>query len=254
MNEILNNRIFQAGILIVFLSAVTEVAPGVARASDGNKPPEATEGFVPLFDGRSFDGWKFEPQFAGHWVARGGLISCDGKVKVKRGGERNLWTEKEYGDFVLIVDWRLTSKPEKAVMSAFAPDGEFLRDADGKIKKHEFLNAGDSGIYVRGSARAQVNIWSQPMGSGDINSYHKDLKLPAEIRRACVPSKNADKPFGQWNRFVITMVGDRISVVLNGEKIIDNASLPNVPRTGAIALQNHTDPVEFRNLYIKELE
>ena len=254
MKRIFDNLIVEAGILAVVVSAAIEVAPLAARASDGSRPPEATEGFVPLFDGRSFDGWKFEPQFAGHWVARDGAISCDGKVQVKRGGERNLWTEKEYGDFVMIVDWRLTRKPERAMMNAFAPDGEFLRDANGKVKKHEILNAGDSGIYVRGSARAQVNIWSQPMGSGDINSYHKDLKLPAEIRRACVPSKNADKPFGQWNRFVITVRGDRISVVLNGAKVIDNALLPEVPRSGAIALQNHTDPVEFRNLYIKECD
>ncbi len=253
MNRTFSTLIFQAGMLAAVSAAILPMPPE-SRAADGSRPPEATEGFVPLFDDRSFDGWEFEPQFAGHWVARDGVISCDGKVKVKRGGERNLWTEKEYADFVLVGDWRLTGKPEKAMMNAFAPDGEFLRDADGKVKKHEILNAGDSGIYVRGSSRAQVNIWSQPMGSGDINSYHKDLKLSAKIRRACVPSENADKPFGQWNRFVITMVGDRVSVVLNGRKVIDNALLPEVPRTGAIALQNHTDPVEFRNLYIKELK
>ena len=63
----------------------------------------------------------------------------------------------------------------------------------------------------------------------------------------CVPSKNADKPFGQWNRFVITIIGDRVTVVLNGERVIDKALLPKVPRRGAIALQNHADPVEFRN-------
>ena len=48
------------------------------------------------------------------------------------------------------------------------------------------------------------------MGSGDINDYHKDAKLPVEIRRACVPKKQADHPPGQWNRFVITMRGDRV--------------------------------------------
>jgi 3-keto-disaccharide hydrolase len=254
MSKAVDNLVCRIGALVFLALIVKGVSPLAVRASGRERPAEATEGFAALFDGRSFDGWKFEPQFAGHWVARDGVISCDGKVKVKRGGERNLWTEKEYGNFVLIVDWRLTGKPEKAMMNAFATDGEFLRDADGKVKKHEILNAGDSGIYVRGNARAQVNIWSQPMGSGDINSYHKDLKLPAEIRRACVPSKNADKPFGQWNRFVITMIGDRIWVVLNGMKVIDNALLPEVPRRGAIALQNHTDPVEFRNLYVKELE
>ena len=91
------------------------------------------------------------------------------------------------------------------------------------------------------------------MGSGDINAYHKDLKLPLLVRRACVPTKRADHEPGEWNRFVITMIGDRVSVVLNGEKVIDQAQLPEVPRQGRLALQNHTDPVEFRNLFIKQM-
>ena len=69
-----------------------------------------------------------------------------------------------------------------------------------------------------------------------------------------MPKVHADKPLGQWNRFVITIIGDRITVVLNGQEVIDDALLPEVPARGAIALQNHTDPVEFRNLYIKELD
>ncbi|MFH1922890.1 MAG: DUF1080 domain-containing protein [Planctomycetota bacterium] len=153
-----------------------------------------------------------------------------------------------------MADWRLTGEPTLMERNAFAPEGHFLVDADGKRVRHTILDAGDSSLYLRGNARSQVNIWSQPMGSGDINSYHKDLKLPVEIRRACVPKTNADKPFGQWNRFLITMIGDRVTVVLNGQTVIDRAKLPDVPPRGAIALQNHGDPVEFRNLYIKELD
>ena len=48
----------------------------------------------------------------------------------------------------------------------------------------------------------------------------------------------ADKPFGQWNRFIITMVGDRVSVVLNGHLVIDRAVLAQAAPRGAIALQN----------------
>ena len=90
------------------------------------------------------------------------------------------------------------------------------------------------------------------MGSGDINALHKDATLPIEVRRACVPAKRADAPFGQWNRFVITLRGDRVSVVLNSERVIDQAPLPKVPAKGPLGLQNHGDPVEFRNLYLKE--
>jgi hypothetical protein len=64
----------------------------------------------------------------------------------------------------------------------------------------------------------------------------------------------ADKPIGQWNRFLITMKGDRLTVDLNGKRVIDNALLPDVPSRGRIALQHHGDPVQFANLFVKELE
>jgi hypothetical protein len=77
------------------------------------------------------------------------------------------------------------------------------------------------------------------------------------------PKANADNDIGQWNAFDITMKGDRLTVVENGIKVIDNAQLPGVPARGPIALQHHgsrqngvwTGPpslVQFRNLGIKE--
>ena len=228
-----------------------ESAPGPAPATESTAPPG--EGFVALFDGSSFDGWKHLEGFEGHWVAKDGVISCDGKVKVKRGGERSLWTEKEYADFILTVDWRLTRKPILQQMNDFTEDGLIKRDEDGKRITHEVLNAGDSGIYLRGDGRAQVNFWSQPMGSGDINSYHKDASLPEAIRRGCMPRLSADNPPGQWNRFVITMRGDRLTVMLNGKTVIEEAQLPGVPASGLIALQHHGNPIQFANIFIREL-
>jgi hypothetical protein len=66
-----------------------------------------------------------------------------------------------------------------------------------------------------------------------------------------VTPKKADAPIGKWNRFVITMRGDRLTVVLNGETVIENAQLPGVPDRGPIALQHHGDPIEFANILIK---
>jgi hypothetical protein len=67
----------------------------------------------------------------------------------------------------------------------------------------------DSGIHFRGSPRYQVNIRSQPMGSGDINDLHKDAALSEAVRRAWLPRPRTDAPLGQWNRFVITLHGSR---------------------------------------------
>ena len=73
------------------------------------------------------------------------------------------------------------------------------------------------------------------------------------LRTACPPKVNADAPPGEWNRFIITLRGDRIAVVLNGRLIIDDAQLPGLPETGPIALQYHGDAIRFGNLFIKEL-
>src|SRR5262249_37325896 len=130
---------------------------------------------------------------------------------------------------------------EMIARPTFSPDGLFVRDEKDAVVRKEILDAGDSGIHLRGKVRYQVNIWSQPMGSGDINEVHKDASLPADIRKACLPSKRADKPFGQWNRFLITLHGDQVSVVLNGELVVDKAKLPGIPMSGPLGLQNHGD-------------
>ena len=215
---------------------------------------ETDMGFRSIFNGLSFDGWKWHEELEERWEIDRGIIRLKEKQPPrKRGLDYNLWTEKSYRDFVLIVDWRLTKKPEYREMNDFAPDGLFKTDDQGQRVKHRILDGGDSGIYLRGNARSQVNIWTQPMGSGDINSYHKDAQLPVEIRRACVPKVKADNPPRQWNRFEITMRGDCVTVVLNDTTVIDRATLPDVPPSGPIALQNHGDAIEFRNLYIREL-
>jgi len=155
---------------------------------------------------------------------------------------------------VLVADWRLPAKAKARSRPTFTADGLYIRDDKGQIIRKEILDAGDSGIHLRGNPRYQVNIWSQPMGSGDINDLHKDATLSEAIRRACLPKQRADAPFGQWNRFVITLRGNRVTVVLNGALVIDRAELPSVPPRGPLGLQNHGDPVEFRNLFLKELE
>jgi len=227
---------------------ILEIPPSGASGDDVAK---ADVGFRSLYTGLDFRGWRMEPGSEGHWQANNWRISYDGKSTAK---DRNLWTEQSYGDFVLVADWRLTRKAAMKPLKDFTPDGLVKTDADGKIVMHDVLDAGDSGLYVRGSTKAQINIWCQPMGSGDINSYHKDASLTPERRMTYVPKVNADRPPGQWNRFEVTVRGKQITVVLNGQTVIDAAELPDMPERGPIALQSHGDPVEFANIYVRELE
>jgi hypothetical protein len=77
--------------------------------------------------------------------------------------------------------------------------------------------------------------------------------MPPEVKAAVTPKLKADKPIGEWNRTMITMKGDRLTVSLNGKVVIDNAQLPGVPASGPIALQYHGGRIDFANLWIKEL-
>jgi Domain of Unknown Function (DUF1080) len=216
------------------------------------KPSEvalSAEGFRPLFVG-DLSGWKQEAGHKGHWQPHGTVLSYDGKSEAK---DKDLWTEKSYGDFELVCDWRFPAPAKKLKRPVILPNGEVATDDAGKQKEVEVADAGDSGIYLRGSSKSQVNIWCWPVGSGEVYGYRTDKSMSPEVRAGVTPKERADKPLGQWNRFVITMKGDRLTVDLNGKRVIDNAQLPGVPPRGPIALQHHGDAVQFTNLFIREL-
>jgi hypothetical protein len=138
----------------------------------------------------------------------------------------NLVSVKKYKDFELIVDWRITRE-------------------------------GDSGIYLRGTP--QVQIWDTSrvevgaqVGSGGLYNNNKD-----NVRN---PLKVADNPVGEWNTFRITMIGENVTVYLNGERVVDNVRMDNywdrsIPifEEGTIELQAHGNELAFRDIYVREI-
>jgi hypothetical protein len=214
---------------------------------------EEAKGFVSLFSGIALSGWRPEPGHQGHWQPRPGpnTLFYDGASEAR---DKHLWTAKEYGDFELICDWRLTGKPVKRKHPVILPSGDEATDAAGKVKEVEVEDAGDSGIYLRGSRKSEVNIWCRPVGSGELYGYRTDRKLPAEVRQVATPRVRADNPPGKWNRFIITLRSDRLTIRLNGKTVIEDAQLPGIPAKGPIGLQHHGDRVEFTNLFIRELK
>ncbi|MDZ7337575.1 MAG: DUF1080 domain-containing protein [candidate division KSB1 bacterium] len=199
-----------------------------------NVPPE---GFVALFNGRDLSGWKglvgnpltrsqmsaeelAQAQAAADDTMRAHWHVVDG-VLVFDGKGSHLCTARDYEDFQLLVDWKIE------------------RD-------------GDSGVYLRGSP--QVQIWDatkHPEGSGGL--YNNQIH-PSK------PLVRADRPAGQWNTFDITMVGERVTVLLNGQLVVDDVvmenywdrSQPIFPK-GQIELQSHGSPLYFRNIFIREI-
>lgn len=222
-------------------------------------------GFVSLFNGKDLRGWKIPVGDNGHWKVVDGVIDYDA-MSEGPDKEKHLWTEKEFGDFVLKIDWRIKRTTGLYDMPVVLPDGTHKLDAEGKEIKIPTPNA-DSGIYLRGSGKAQVNIWCWPIGSGEVYGYRMNKEMPPEVRAGVTPKVRADNPVGEWNTFVITMKGDRLTVELNGKTVIENAQLPGVPERGPIALQHHggmnpktgeyspaSSLMQFRNISIKELD
>jgi hypothetical protein len=231
------------------MAKADDVGPGT-RSDNELK----AQGFRPLIREDSLDNWKVEPWHAGHWTLTSGVINYDGKGEHKKFQKNSLWTKDAYGDVVLYVEWRLPATPTMQPQPIVLYNGDFLLDDNGRRITRPRLDAGDSGLLFRGILNCQANIWSQELGSGEINGYRTDRKLPPEVRRACIPLKKADRPLGEWNAFLITLKNDTMSVVLNGETVIPAATLPSLPPRGPIGLQHHGDPVQFRRLWIKPLD
>jgi len=221
----------------------TNVTPAETAALD--------EGFTSLYSGLDLRGWRSEVGHTGHWRPRDSILDYDGRSTAK---DKDLWTEKKYGDFVLIADWRLPGKPAPRRRPIVLPNGDDATDPDGSAKTVEIPYAGDSGILLRGSDKAQVNITCNTIGSGELYDYRVDKAMPAEVRAGSIPKVKADNSPGTWNRFVITLKKNRVTVVLNGQTVINNVQLLGIPTRGPIGLQHHGDPVQFTNLFIKELE
>jgi hypothetical protein len=174
-------------------------------------------------DKRAEQDAKWTEDMTKHWSVENGEFVNDGHGKYAT-------TTKDYGDFELLVEYKTVPKA-------------------------------DSGIYLRGVP--QVQIWDYTeqakfnigadKGSGGL--WNNSAGAPGKD-----PLVLADKPFGQWNKFRILMVGSRVSVWLNGKLVVDHAIMENyydrkkpIPARGPIQLQTHGGEIRWRNVFIREI-
>ena len=216
-----------------------------------------------LFNSKDLTGWKVPEGDNGHWKVVDGVIDYDARSEAK--GDKNLWTEESFDNFALHVEWRFKETSGLYPMPTILPDGSLKTDAAGKVITTPTPNA-DSGILLRGTAQSQVNLWCWPVGSGELWSVRNNKGLTTEQRTAAVPKACADRPVGQWNSMDITVTGDRVTVMLNGKTVIENAQIPGLPASGPVGLQHHggidartgelgpaSSLVQFRNILIRKL-
>ena len=212
----------------------------------GELPPVANEdgvkaaGFTKIFDGKSLAGWKHTPDTT-NWKAANGILKHDGK----KGPVNDLWTEASYKDVTLVFDWRWSGRGPNKSQPVVRPDGTENGRAD--------IEELDSGIYLRGNTKSQVNLWNWTVGSGEVYGYRTDGRMPAEVKAGVTPKLKADKPVGEWNRMMITLKGELLTVTLNGQVVIKDAKLPGVPESGPLGLQHHGSAIDFANIWVKAL-
>lgn len=245
-------------ILRLFLPSLAAAGIVLTHGADNVAP----EGFTSLFNGHDLTGWKVPEGDGGHWKVLNGVIDYDAESEAK--GDKTLWGTREYRDFVLQVDWRIKDAPyTNPNVPYILPDGTHAKDIHGKEMKMALPDS-DSGVYLRGNPKYQVNIWCWPIGSGEMYGLRTDPKTPPELRAAVTPRTQADKPVGQWNHFEITVRGKTVKVVLNGKTVLPGAEITEMPASGLLALQHHggkkdgkwnSPPslLQFKNIYIKEL-
>ncbi|WP_319591473.1 family 16 glycoside hydrolase [uncultured Draconibacterium sp.] len=203
------------------------------------------KGYVSMFNGKNLDGWQGmlldgnpikiaklsdaerakEQEAADIKMAENWSVK-DGMI-IFNGKGANLVSKKIYKDFDMIVDWRISKK-------------------------------GDSGIYLRGAPQVQVWDTSRVEVGAQVGSGGLYNNNPDNVRD---PLLVADNPIDEWNTFRITMVGENVTVYLNGELVVDNIKMDNywdrsIPifSEGTIELQAHGNELAFRDVYVREIK
>lgn len=201
----------------------------------------AAGGWDILFNGKNFTNWK-------------GLLAApyDNPIARRRLSPEQLAQEQQKADASMRRHWSVKDgilyfDGQGSSLATAEQYQDFELFVDWKIKPN-----GDSGIYLRGTP--QVQIWDPQqweIGSGGLynNQLHADKPLMI-----------ADRPAGEWNRFFIRMINDRVTVFLNNELVVDRVVLENywdrsrpIFDAEQIELQCHGNPVEFRHIYIRKL-
>ena len=228
--------------ILTLLSSIVVFFNNVSIAQ--NIPPE---GFEALFNGKDLKGWfghgtkdprtlwKMSPEelkkhqeetlkdINAHWSVKDGELINDGKGLY-------LTTKKDYKDFELLLEYKTVPK---------AASGIYLRG----VPQVQIWDPTEEAKWKIGADKGSGGLWNNSKGAPG-----KD------------PLKRMDKPFGEWNKFHIIMIGERVTVYLNNEKVVDNVVMENffdrkIPifEKGPIQLQTHGGEIRWKNIFIREI-
>lgn len=188
----------------------------------GGSPVELAK-MAPEERQKSFDTWTAD--LKNHWTIEDGAL-------VNKGTGPYLTSEKDYGDFELLVEYMITKTVDAGIYPKMMPQ-----------------------IQVWDPTEADPGKLGKPLGSGGLWNNPKDS--PGRD-----PLVKADNPPGEWNQFRILVVGERITIHLNDKLVVDHARILNyfdkgkpVPKAAPFLLQTHAPklPIHWRNIFIREI-
>lgn len=233
----------KAGIfLMMCMVMVNSFAQPVNRLTK----EEERQGWRLLFDGASATGWRnFKSNTIGAaWKVQDGALMLDTSDKAAKGGD--IITDEEFEDFELALEWKIS-------------------------------NCGNSGVMFNVVEQDDYDyVWrTGPEMQVLDNTCHPDAKIhkhrAGDLYDLIACAQETVKPAGEWNQVRITSKKGYYEFFLNGSKVISftmhtpewdalvqGSKFKNMPafgkaRKGHIALQDHGDPVWFRNIKIRKL-
>jgi 3-keto-disaccharide hydrolase len=240
-------------LLAAALIGLAAALPAPGRADD------SSAGYTRLFNGKDLTGWKtfLDPRVkdadpAKVWTIQNGEIHCAGKPF------GYLLTDKEYGDYVLRVQWRFPEKPGNSgvFVHVTGPDKIWPHGVECQLQSGQagdFWLVGDRGQEFKLTVdkdRQDPNQARHYLRLGD--SWKKlDGKDNRGREKYEAVRQQVEKPVGEWNQYEITCTGDTIKVVVNGHHV--NTGTHAEASKGHILLQSEGAPIVFRNIEIVPL-
>ena len=201
---------------------------------------------APLCNGVDLSGWHGQRHLSPYELA-----AMDPEARAKLRAEDDASMRKHWR----VEDGELVNDGQGAYLTTDRAYGDALFELEYKT-----VAKADSGIYLRGCPQVQIWDWTEAggkhhlgadKGSGGLWNNQVEERLPLVL---------ADRPFGEWNRMSILMVGERVWVTLNRQLVVDGVRMENfwdrgrpLPATGPLQLQTHGGEIRFRNLTVREL-
>lgn len=252
----MKNIIIAVFVALFIFSCKEKAANNVSKEEDNSiakneLPTSDQDDWTILFDGTSFDQWKeyLKDSVSNQWKIEGDAMVLYSPKERKEGEGYNLVTRKDYTDFILSLDWKISEGGNSGIFWGVNEDS----------KLHEAYQTGP-----------EIQILD--------NEKHPDAKAGTTHRAGALydmvpPVKEVTNPVGEWNHCVVTInhKANSGSIELNGVEIV-NFPLNNPEwevmvskskfadweefgkyPTGKIGLQDHGNQVSFKNIKIKEL-